>query len=241
MEASLAEAQAYKGTVKLRAVETTEPPNIDLKVNGSFSQIDINSFLQAAADTAWLSGSATGQFSLQSIGSTPAAVMGSLEGHGEITVDQGEIEGINIEQALRRVEKRPLLSASDVHYGRTSFDRAHATVDVSQGIAQIGNGMVGGPAAQVSFVGTASVADRTLLVRARASQTGPDGATRPGGPELSLTASGTWDDIDVEPDAESLIRRSDAAAPLLGIRRDGVSLSPPIKGAPAGAIAPTLQ
>ncbi|MBV9220425.1 MAG: AsmA family protein [Methylobacteriaceae bacterium] len=229
MELSLAEASAYKGTAKLRAVATISPPRLDLKINGSFSQMDVGALFLSAFDTEWISGTGTGQFALQGVGGTPAEVAAGLDGKAQFTVAQGEINGINIEQALRRLEKRPLLSAADVHNGHTTFDAAAVTVQVAQGAAQISEGNVEGPGAQIAFEGTISIADRTVALKARASQTGEAGGNRAGGPELDFDVSGSWDDLSVEPDAESLIRRSDAAAPLFGVRREGDGSVEPLK------------
>ena len=161
----------------------------------------------------------------------------ALQGRAEFDVSQGEISGINIEQALRRVEKRPLLSASDVHNGRTSFDTAKATATVAHGVADILDGAVVGPGAHIAFSGKASIAERTISLNARAQQTGVDGGIREGGPELAFGVAGSWDDPAVEPDAQSLIRRSDAAAPLFGRRKD-LEGAEPDESAKSGPMSP---
>ena len=220
MELTIAEAQMYKGSLKARAVGSLHAPDYALKINGSFSKVDVGTCLVAAFDTTWLDGSGTGQFQFQAMGDSPAAMFASLEGRADFGIVQGEITGINVEQALRRIEKRPLLSASDVHNGRTSFDAASATASILHGSADIRDGTVSGPGARIAFAGTASLVDRTIALRAQASQTGSDGGVRAAGPELAFGVTGTWDDPAVEPDAESLIRRSDAAAPLFRFRSE---------------------
>ena len=215
LEVALAEAQAYRGSVKARAIATLANPGLDIKLNGSFAQLDANAFLTSAFGTGWISGLSSGQFSLQNGSDSPAGLVAGLEGHAQVTVSQGSINGINVEQALRRVEKHPLLSASDIHNGRTSFDQATAGVKVEHGVAQIAAGTIVGPGAHIAFQGNASIADRTMQLKAHATQT-----SNAAGPQLDFQVSGSWDDLRVEPDAEGLIRRSDAAAPLFGSRRN---------------------
>jgi AsmA protein len=64
----------------------------------------------------------------------------------------------------------------------------------------------------VFFSGRANVADRTLDLHATARGE-PAGERAPA--QLGFAISGGWDDPSIAPDAEGLIRRSDAAAPLL--------------------------
>jgi AsmA protein len=240
LDLSLAEAQVYKGAVKARAVGMVDESVPNLKITGSFAQVDLGSALQAGFGASWLSGIGSGQFAVQSSGRSPGELIDALEGHAQFSIAQGEINGINIEQALRRVEKRPLLSASDVHYGRTVFDTASATLSIARGIAQMSDGLVAGPGAQIAFGGDVSIADRTLALACVASQTGPTGGAREGGPELSFAVRGSWDEPSVEPDAESLIRHSDAAAPLLGLHRasEGAVEARP---EPPDGVAPAIQ
>jgi AsmA protein len=239
LDLSLAEAQVYKGAIKVRATGTVDGSTLNLKLHGSFSQVDLGSMLQAAFGTSWLSGTGTGQFSVHNSGKNPGELIAGLDGGAQFSVAQGEINGINIEQALRRVAKRPLLSATDVHYGRTVFDTAAGTLTIAKGLAQMSDGMVAGPGARIALHGDVSLADRTIALACVASQTGPEGGARANGPELSFAVRGSWDDPSVEPDAASLIRHSDAAAPLLG-RRDGEDPADAIPG-PPGVAVPTLQ
>jgi AsmA protein len=69
-----------------------------------------------------------------------------------------------------------------------------------------------GPSVRLKVAGRASVPSRDLDLRGKATLVSTDTASAF---ELPFVVEGPWDDPLVLPDASSLIRRSDAAAPLL--------------------------
>jgi AsmA protein len=79
-------------------------------------------------------------------------------------------------------------------------------------VIDLSEALVSGLGVQLALTGKASVSERKLDLRAVARQTGPTGAN---GPQLMLDIRGPWDEPQIIFDKESLIRRSDAAAPLL--------------------------
>jgi AsmA protein len=73
-----------------------------------------------------------------------------------------------------------------------------------------------GPASRVTLTGTASVPTREYDMKGVASLTA-DGAPSF---DLPFVVQGPWDDPLIFPDPESLIRRSQATAPLLDAVKD---------------------
>ncbi len=80
-----------------------------------------------------------------------------------------------------------------------------------QGQAEIEEGVALSKPLAAYFSGRAQIAERALDLHASARSADSDGK----GPQLGFSISGSWDDPNVAPDAEGLIRRSNAAAPLL--------------------------
>jgi AsmA protein len=78
---------------------------------------------------------------------------------------------------------------------------------------------VAGPAVNLALAGTASIPQREFDLTGTASLVTP---VRPGAAPFALPfiVQGSWDDPIMLPDAEALIRRSGAAAPLLDAVRD---------------------
>jgi AsmA protein len=128
-----------------------------------------------------------------------------------ITADNGALAGVNIEQILRRIEKRPLAGTGDLRGGRTAFDTLAILVKVAGGMATCDSLVMEGPLVRIQAAGGASIADRAMDLKGTAT------LLRSAAPafELPFVIRGPWSNLAVVPDAESLIRRSGAAAPLL--------------------------
>ena len=80
------------------------------------------------------------------------------------------------------------------------------------------------------FSGRANFGERSVELHASANHAGAEGQ----GLQFGFNISGPWDDPALIPDAEGLIRRSDAAAPLL----PSEPAAPPAVAAPAAPLAP---
>jgi AsmA protein len=161
-----------------------------------------------------ITGEAAGQFSVEGSGETVADLVRSLDGAGQVTFRNGDILGLDLEQALRRLEKRPLSIVTEVRSGRTGFDSASLSARLNDGLVEINEATVSGLGVQLAVTGSASLFDRTLQLRAMARQSGAN-ATRENGPQLMLEIRGPWEDPSLLFDKDSLMRRSEAAAPLL--------------------------
>jgi AsmA protein len=91
-------------------------------------------------------------------------------------------------------------------------------VKFADGVATAEDIRLEGPASRVTLTGTASVPTREYDLKGVASLTsGSNGGT---GFELPFVVQGPWDDPLIFPDPESLIRRSQAAGPLLDAVKD---------------------
>ena len=105
----------------------------------------------------------------------------------------------------------------DFRSGRTPYDKLAVTLRISEGIVAVEDVSVEGPAVRVAVAGTASVPAREFDLKGTASLLN---ATERGGLRAALRVQGPWDDPFMLPDAQSLIRRSGATAPLLDALRD---------------------
>jgi AsmA protein len=146
-------------------------------------------------------------------------LMRTLTGTAELSARQGAISGLNVEQLLKRLEQRPLSINSDFRRGRTPFDRLIATAKIAQGKATIEDMRIEGGAIRLALGGSASIPARDLALRGTAALVSAAADARPGF-ELPFVVQGSWDDPIILPDAQSLISRSNAAAPLLDAVRD---------------------
>jgi AsmA protein len=211
IEASIGRAAFYDGTLKGRLSLAAQNGQVDFRSQGTFSGVKISPFLAAVGEPRWITGRAQGQFSFDGTGRNPADVIRQAEGRSSIELVEGELVGINLQDALRRVDKRPLLASLNWKGGRTPFDRAQAQIMVQNGIGEVVEGKLSGPAVQASLHGQVLLVDRTLQVTAGIS---PADAPAGQSPALAFNVTGDWDNVAVTPQVRSLIERSGAAKPL---------------------------
>jgi len=165
-----------------------------------------------------LSGRGNLNVSLVASGASPFGLAQSLDGTATLTGHDGAISGFNVEQLLRRLERRPLSGAGNFRNGSTPYDNLTLAVKFADGIATAEDIRVEGPAARITLTGTASVPAREYDMKGVASLTSAPNAAP--GFDLPFVVQGPWDDPLIFPDPESLIRRSPASAPLLDAVKD---------------------
>jgi AsmA protein len=164
-----------------------------------------------------LSGRGNLNVSLVASGSSPFGLASSLDGTASLTGHDGAIAGFNVEQLLKRLERRPLSGGGNFRSGSTPYDTLTIAVKFADGIATAEDIRVEGPAAHLTLTGTASVPTREYDMKGVASLNTTGGTP---GFELPFVVQGPWDDPLIFPDPESLIRRSPASAPLLDAVKD---------------------
>lgn len=216
IEASIGRAGFNEGSLKGRLSLVKQNGQVEFKSQGTFAGVRIAPFLAAMGEARWITGSAEGQFSFEGLGRNPADVIRQAQGRSSIEVTDGEIVGIALDDALRRVEKRPLLASLNWKGGRTPFDKAQAQVVVKNGIGEIVEAQFRGPDVQANLKGQLLLVDRTLSMTANVS---PADAPAGQSPALVFNVLGDWDNVAVSPQVRSLIERSGAAKPLFPSER----------------------
>ena len=177
-----------------------------------FVDVDLANCLGQIFGLRKLEGRGTLALDVEGAGNSVWALTRTLNGTASVEANGGALTGINVEQLLRRLEKRPLSGNGDFRSGRTPFDRLVLNVKVEQGTVSIVDLHIDGPSVRLKVAGQASVPTRDLDLRGKATLVSTDTANAF---ELPFVVEGPWDDPLLLPDASSLIRHSDAAAPLL--------------------------
>jgi AsmA protein len=215
---SVGEAQVYGGMAKGSFGVARSDAVADVKAQFSFTDVDLQSCASELFGVTKLSGRGNLNVSLVASGSSPFGLAQSLDGTATLTGHDGAISGFNVEQLLKRLERRPLSGSGNFRSGSTPYDDLNIAVKFSDGIATAEDVRVEGPAARITLSGTASVPAREYDLKGVASLTSVPNA--PPGFDLPFVVQGPWDDPLIFPDPESLIRRSPASAPLLDAVKD---------------------
>lgn len=216
---SVVEAQACGGTMKGTLVVAKAGPGVEMKSQAQLADVEMESCLGEMFGIRKLEGRGNLSLAVEATGESVLDLTRTLAGTAELTARQGGIVGVNIEQLLKRLEQRPLSIAADFRRGRTPFDKLTATFKIAQGTATVEDVTVEGGAVRLGLAGSTSIAARDLDLKGTAALVA---ATADATPlfELPFVVQGPWDDPILLPDAQSLIRRSGAAAPLLDAIRD---------------------
>jgi len=215
---SVGEAQVYGGIAKGSFGIARSDAVADVKAQFQFTDVDLQSCASELFGITKLSGRGNLNVSLMATGSSPFGLAQSLDGTATLTGHDGALAGFNVEQLLKRLERRPLSGAGQFRSGSTPYDTLNVALKFADGIATAQDIRLDGPAARVTLTGTASVPTREYDLKGTASLTSAsNGGT---GFELPFVVQGPWDDPLIFPDPESLIRRSQAAGPLLDAVKD---------------------
>lgn len=215
---SIGEAQIYGGLVKGSLAIARTDTTADVKAQFRFIDVDLEAGASELFGIRKLSGRGDLGVSLEASGSSAFALAQSLDGTATLIGHDGAIAGFNVEQLLRRLERRPLSGVSNFRSGTTPFDKLKIAISINDGMAKADEIEIDGPAARVTLSGTTSIPSREYDLKGIASLvSAPDAEP---GFQLPFVVQGPWDDPLIFPDSDILIRRSPATAPLLDSLKD---------------------
>jgi AsmA protein len=213
---TVGESQAFGGLAKGNLGVANAAGGVAVTSHMQFADVDLDNCLGQVFGLHRIEGRGTLTVNVDGTGDSVLAVTHALNGTASLNAGSGALTGINIEQLLRRLERRPLSGSGDFRSGRTPFDQLAVSLKVNQGVVSIDDMRIVGPSVRLAVSGQASVPTRDLDLKGVAtliSSTTTDEFVLP------FVVQGPWDDPLMLPDAQSLIRRSGAAAPLLGTGR----------------------
>jgi AsmA protein len=212
---TVGESRAFGGVVKGSLGLATADQGVEFKSQLQFTDIDLDSAMSELFGFKRLEGKGDLAFVLDASGSNVMALTRTLNGTATLNGRQGALTGLNVEQLLRRLERRPLSGGSEYRSGRTPFEVLSVALRITNGNAAVESTSLEGSTVRVAVGGSASIPSRDLALKGTASLVGPVSADGKAPFELPFVVQGPWDDPLMLPDPEILIRRSGAAAPLL--------------------------
>jgi AsmA protein len=217
---SIGEAQVYGGIARGSFAVTRTDAVADVKAQFQLIDVDLQSCAGELFGITKLSGRGNLNVSLVASGTSPFGLAQSLDGTASLAGHDGAIAGFNVEQLLKRLERRPLSGGGNFRSGSTPYDTLNIAVKFSEGIATAQDVRVDGPTSRLTLTGTASVPSREYDLKGVASLISASTPNAPSDFDLPFVVQGPWDDPLIFPDPESLIRRSPASAPLLEAVKD---------------------
>jgi AsmA protein len=247
IDLTVGEAQAFGGVAKGSLGLASADNGVAVSSNMQFADVDLETCLSQIFGVQKIEGRGTLAFNLTGAGDSVMAVTHALNGTATLNAQSGALTGIDVEQLLRRLERRPLSGNGDFRQGRTPFDQLAVNLKVDNGLVSVADMHVDGPSVKLAVGGQASVPARDLDLKGIATLVS---TTTSEEFDLPFVVQGPWDDPIMLPDPQSLIRRSGAAAPLLNAAKtynasdavrsviDQLLANPPAPAAATPAAAP---
>jgi AsmA protein len=241
LKVTIADAQAFGGSATGTFGIGSGKDGIEVSSHVKFDEADLGNCLSQMFGLHKLEGHGSLALDVDGSGSSVWALTHTLNGTASLTAHDGALVGIDVQQLLQRLEKRPLSGNGDFRTGRTPFDRLALGIKIDQGMISVQNLEFKGPAVKLQLAGEASIPSRDLDLQGTATLVSANTSDEFA---LPFTVQGPWDNPVPLPDASSLIRHSNAAAPLLeAVKRhsagDAVrSVIDQLFAAPGGAPAP---
>ena len=212
LDVTIGESEAFGGTAKGSVGLASANGGVAVTTRVAFIDVDLEACLAQVFGIRRLEGRGNVTVNIEGSGPSVLAVTNTLSGTASLNAHNGAVAGINVEQLLRRLERRPLSGNGDFRTGRTPFDQLVLTLKIEQGQVSVDDMHLTGPAVRLSVGGQVSVPTRDLDLKGVATLASNETANEF---DLPFVVQGPWDDPIMLPDAQSLIRRSGAAAPLL--------------------------
>ena len=212
LDVTIGESEAFGGTAKGTVGLASANEGVAVTTRVAFIDVDLEACLGQVFGVRRLEGRGNVTLNIEGSGSSVLAVTNTLSGTASLNAHNGALAGINVEQLLRRLERRPLSGNGDFRTGRTPFDQLVLTLKIDQGQVSVDDMHLTGPAVRLSVGGQVSVPSRDLDLKGVATLASNETANEF---DLPFVVQGQWDDPIMLPDPETLMRRSGAAAPLL--------------------------
>jgi AsmA protein len=229
LEITTASAEAYGGAFRGRWRFNSRVATPEIEATGTIKNVNLGALMRAMGRTGIGAGVAAGEYTLQTSGSSVHAMMQNASGAIKASVRNLDIVGVDFERALRRTERRPLSIPAELRTGQTRFATVEIDGKIDSGLLRIARAIANSPGVETSAAGEISLPDRTMRMEIAAQQPRPARSAGDGRetPAIVLDLDGSWNAPTLSLDPESLIRRSEAAAPLL--RRAQPAASEPLE------------
>jgi AsmA protein len=220
LNVAVGESQAFGGVVKGTFGLAKSATGADFKAQLQFADIDLEQCLSELFGVRRLEGKGNLGFTLESSGASVYDLTKALNGNASLTSRKGAIAGLNVEQLLRRIERRPLSGGAEFRTGRTPYESLTVSLKITHGVANVEDVHMEGPAVGLALTGSASIPARELDLKGTASLLSNASASTTPEFELPFMVQGPWEDPIMLPDPQSRIERSGAARPILDALKD---------------------
>ena len=217
---TIGESQAFGGMLKGSLALAASGAGAEFKSQLQFVDVDLEKCLGDIFQFRRLDGRGDIAVAIDATGNSVLAMTRTLNGTASLNGRQGSLVGWNVEQLLRRLERRPLSGTGDFRNGKTPFEKLTAEFKIADGVATVETVNLEGSKVRLGLAGSASIPTRDFDLHGVAALASTTAADAPPAFELPFVVQGPWDDPILLPDTQALIQRSPVASPLLNAVRN---------------------
>lgn len=202
---SLLDAAAYGGRLKGEFRLACRERSLQIEARAKLEDADFGAALSDFSRGA-PSGNGAAEFALRTAGDSPAEAIDNLRGSAALRLEQGVVAGVNLEEALRRSQRRPIDVARDMRLGGTTFDKLSLELALGKGVIHVLNGALDAHGVSANLQGEIDLPAQTWNLRVNAAQTGPSGEESTDAAHLSFDIDGPWSQPRVRAAAPAVTR-----------------------------------
>ena len=211
---ALSRAQLYGGPVTGKLViDAGRAPRHGASFD--LAKVDALPFLTDAIGFDHLEGRFQARLDVTASGTSAAAIVGSLGGTAQFSVEDGAVRGVNIPAMIRALTNQTLQGWQDKGSDKTELTSLAATFQLANGQATTDDLRLAGPLLRVTGKGTANLVARTLDFRVDPKLVltlqGQGGPADPAGLGVPVVIRGAWNDPQLYPDVAGILDNPDAA------------------------------
>jgi AsmA protein len=188
---NLIDAAAYGGRLNGEAALACLGEDLKLSARGELTDADLGAAL-ADFGRPTATGRGAARFSIETSGVSPAAAVAALTGTAALEAADGGIVGVNLEEALRRSQRRPIDVGRDMRLGGTAFDKLAVSLSLDNGRAQIERGALTSGGVSAGLEGLIDLVAQQWALRLNAVQTDAAGQESQNAAHLTLDIDGPW-------------------------------------------------
>ncbi len=210
-----------------------------LKFEANATDVDLERTLGEITGVRRVEGKAAIELAVEGSGPHAEAIVRNLSGRMGLNAVQGTLNGINVEQALRRIERRPFSNTPELGAGRTVFEKLSAKLRIDNGKASIEEAQMENSLLRVRMNGEASVVHRDLELRGRATLVRPvaqSSGTQPF--DVPFIVQGSWTRPYLLPDYAAIYQKIHGPAPAAEPARKPPEPEAPPEATPAPPAMP---
>ena len=129
---TIGESQAFGGVAKGSVGLGSVGEGVEVSSHLQFDDVDLANCLSQIFALHKIEGRGTLSLNIEGSGNSVLAVTRTLNGTATLTAHDGALVGINVEQLMRRLEKRPLSPSGDFRSGRTPYDQLALSLKIER-------------------------------------------------------------------------------------------------------------